>query len=142
MSFLLWFDSFAPLGYKIFSMGSGLSIQRAREARLSFGPNCFSFIYCQKQHCFDYHSTHPLFCPALQFTDKQLYFFLKSFRSEVASVHRDTVVSVSNIQSNPIWALDRLDQVDLPLDNAYNYYNSGTGVHVYIVDTVSTICRV
>ena len=34
------------------------------------------------------------------------------------------------------WALDRIDQRQLPLDGAFDYYNIGTGVNVYIVDTV------
>ncbi len=35
-----------------------------------------------------------------------------------------------------LWNLDRIDQRTLPLDNAYNYASDGSGVHVYVIDTV------
>jgi len=33
------------------------------------------------------------------------------------------------------WGLDRIDQIDLPLDSAHNYNRVGSGVHVYVIDT-------
>jgi len=33
------------------------------------------------------------------------------------------------------WGLDRVDQRDLPLDNAYNPLGDGSGVNVYVIDT-------
>ena len=35
----------------------------------------------------------------------------------------------------PSWGLDRIDQLDLPLSNSYEYQSRGTGVHAYIVDS-------
>jgi subtilisin family serine protease len=35
----------------------------------------------------------------------------------------------------PSWGLDRVDQRTLPLSSSYTWGTSGTGVHVYIIDT-------
>jgi subtilisin family serine protease len=35
----------------------------------------------------------------------------------------------------PSWGLDRIDAVDVPLDNRYSYRSSGSGVRVYVIDT-------
>lgn len=40
-----------------------------------------------------------------------------------------------NSQTNATWGLDRIDQRALPLDNTYNYNQTGQGVTVYIIDT-------
>jgi len=55
----------------------------------------------------------------------------------VAYVEQDQVIRVDGTQIDPpSWGLDRVDQVDLPLDDSYTYPDSsGAGVHVYIVDT-------
>ncbi|MDC1474764.1 S8 family serine peptidase, partial [Candidatus Nanopelagicales bacterium] len=52
----------------------------------------------------------------------------------VVEIEADGVVTVSN-QANPTWGIDRVDQRDLPLDNSYDPYGTGSGVVVYIVDT-------
>jgi subtilisin family serine protease len=39
------------------------------------------------------------------------------------------------IQSNPPWGLDRIDQVSLPLDKKFSYGPNGYGVEVYILDS-------
>ncbi len=53
----------------------------------------------------------------------------------VAYVEQDAVVRASDTQSPATWGLDRIDQRDLPLNNAYTYNATGAGVRAYIVDT-------
>jgi len=45
--------------------------------------------------------------------------------------------SVQNLSSysGGLWGLDRIDQNDLPLNNYYGYNNTGSDVHVYVIDT-------
>jgi subtilisin family serine protease len=38
-------------------------------------------------------------------------------------------------QSPATWGLDRINQKDLPLNNAYSYNYTGAGVNVYVLDT-------
>ena len=45
-------------------------------------------------------------------------------------------VRAAAVEKPAPWALDRIDQRQLPLDGAFGYYNAGTGVNVYVVDTV------
>lgn len=40
-----------------------------------------------------------------------------------------------DVQKDPTWGLDRTDQHALPLDQRYEYDQTGTGVKAYIVDT-------
>ena len=53
----------------------------------------------------------------------------------VAYVEEDQIMEASVTQNNPPWGLDRIGQRNLPLNNAYSYTTTGSGVNVYIIDT-------
>jgi subtilisin family serine protease len=53
----------------------------------------------------------------------------------VKFVEEDSIMSATVTQSNPPWGLDRIGQRDLPLNGAYSYTTTGSGVNVYIIDT-------
>jgi subtilisin family serine protease len=54
---------------------------------------------------------------------------------DVAWVETDAVGFLFDVQTNPPWGLDRVDQRTLPLNNQYVYDNTGAGVHVYVIDS-------
>ncbi|WP_109505420.1 fibronectin type III domain-containing protein [Nocardioides speluncae] len=57
--------------------------------------------------------------------------------SYVAQTHlvRQAQQSAEPQPNPPSWGLDRVDQVDLPLDKSFTYPNSGEGVHAYILSS-------
>jgi len=55
---------------------------------------------------------------------------------DVAYVEQNGEVRTTATQTNPpSWGLNRIDQRNLPLDNAYTYPNTASGVTAYIIDT-------
>jgi len=57
-------------------------------------------------------------------------------QAEVDYIAPDKIVEMHAIQApTPSWGLDRIDQRNLPLDEGYEYFTDGSGVHVYIIDT-------
>lgn len=55
-------------------------------------------------------------------------------------MHEDGGVTATSVQSSAPWALDRIDQEYLPLSSNFTYYNTGSNVNIYIVDTVCCVC--
>ncbi|GGS29757.1 MULTISPECIES: putative Ig domain-containing protein [Actinokineospora] len=54
----------------------------------------------------------------------------------VSAVEQNRVVRVADTQQNPpSWGLDRIDQRDRPLNNAYTYPTTASNVHAYVIDT-------
>ncbi|HEY7487832.1 MAG TPA: S8 family peptidase [Streptosporangiaceae bacterium] len=54
----------------------------------------------------------------------------------VAFVEQDHEVHIADTQPNPpSWGLDRIDQRNLPLNNAYDFSTTASNVHAYVIDT-------
>ncbi len=55
--------------------------------------------------------------------------------SDVLGIEKACLGQVTGVQSNPSWNLDRMDQIQLPLDNQYDFPLFGSSnVHVYVLD--------
>ena len=61
---------------------------------------------------------------------------------KVLYIEKDGVVQTTAFSSTPVtvnpapsWGLDRVNQRNLPLDNAYSYQYDGQGVKAYVIDT-------
>ena len=54
---------------------------------------------------------------------------------DVAVTEPDRIMTIIDVQANPTWGLDRIDQRDLPLDEQYEYTTDGSGVNAYVIDT-------
>lgn len=52
-------------------------------------------------------------------------------------VEQDQIATINVTENLPTggWGLDRIDQVDRPLDTLYHYSGTGTGVKAFIIDT-------
>ena len=53
----------------------------------------------------------------------------------VAYVEQDAVVRLSETQTPATWGLDRIDQRAQPVEGAYTYTATGSGVTEYVIDT-------
>jgi subtilisin family serine protease len=55
--------------------------------------------------------------------------------ADVVAIEQDRITRVTTTQPNPTYGLDRIDQRSLPLNKAYTYTSTGSGVNVYVIDT-------
>jgi subtilisin family serine protease len=55
----------------------------------------------------------------------------------IAAIEADQVVTLNSTetQTGATWGLDRIDQVDRPLNGSYSYVANGLGIRAYIIDT-------
>ena len=80
------------------------------------------------------HYEHAIQGFALRAPEQAVRGLLKN--PNVAYIEVDQTVSINqSVQSPVTWGLDRIDQRELPLDDAYQFNFDGSGVDVYILDT-------
>ena len=53
----------------------------------------------------------------------------------VEYIEQDGVATISTVQTNATWGIDRTDQNSLPLSGTYSYVSTASNVHAYIIDT-------
>jgi aqualysin 1 len=54
----------------------------------------------------------------------------------VKYIEPDRIASAAEVETPaPSWGLDRIDQRNLPLSVSYSYTRTGSGVHIYIIDS-------
>jgi subtilisin family serine protease len=53
----------------------------------------------------------------------------------VRFVEEDSVMEIVTTQMNATWGIDRIDKVSRPLNGAYTYTSTGSGVNVFVIDT-------
>jgi subtilisin family serine protease len=53
----------------------------------------------------------------------------------VGAVEPDRLISTSAVQRNPVWGLDRIDQVVNKPSGTYTPMDDGSSVHAYVIDT-------
>lgn len=70
---------------------------------------------------------------AMRMTGEQALALSRDPRVEF--VEEDGEVYATSEQSYPVWGLDRIDQRDLPLDEAYKYNSTGSSVNAYVLDS-------
>ena len=58
-----------------------------------------------------------------------------SRHERVRFVEEDSVVTASATQTGAGWNLDRVDQRALPLNTTFEYTQTGSGAHVYVIDS-------
>lgn len=53
----------------------------------------------------------------------------------VESIEQDRYIGLADVQTNPPWGLDRIDQRGIDPDNNYHFGATGGGVDIYVVDS-------
>ena len=65
----------------------------------------------------------------------QAEYNLLKLDSRIFSIQKNRILTLSGVQNNPTWNLDRIDQPSLPLNGNYAYPDSAYAPTVYVLDT-------